>query len=570
MRLSRSVDRVLRRCYPGRLIVLRARLLRGALLLALTAGCHNGEHPAAASRSGTAQAQGVDPGPTWKPSRLAEVYFSTEVDGYVEPCGCTTRPLGGLPRLASVLARGLKDRVLVDAGDLLFPTGDITDVNRAQHLLKSRILARAYRRLGAVALNLGESDFTAGTDLLKDLQREGAVPFVSANLRPVGDSGPIVARSIIRNIGGIRVGITGVATPETVDGVDGVAAIEYGPAVRAEVSAMLRGGAELIVVLAHTGDLGARELAKAVPEIDVIIRAPGTPIGQPPHGPERVGNAVIVEAGSQGQHIGRLTLAFGPLAPERPIMLDDGGRSERRQREQIARKIDAYQMDIDAWINDPAKAAAVEGRRAQIARLRAQPTATASGGQTGPHVRLDLIALGEEIPSDPDMSRVLDAYYGQLREMNLEKGELSLCAAPADPRPVFVGTDKCIDCHEDEYAFWKKTKHAHAWGTLEGQGKHFDLTCVGCHTVGYQRPGGFCRLKDVGVLKNVGCESCHGPGSKHLADKSADSIQLRVTADTCKSYCHVSTHSDAFVFEKYVREITGPGHELSGAKEGGD
>jgi hypothetical protein len=122
-----------------------------------------------------------------------------------------------------------------------------------------------------------------------------------------------------------------------------------------------------------------------------------------------------------------------------------------------------------------------------------------------------------------------------------------------------------VECHEEAYAFWKKTKHAHAWATLEEQGKHFDLTCIGCHTVGYQQAGGFCRLKDVSPLKEVGCESCHGPGSIHVEDSEPSSIKLEASEETCKSACHVPDHSDAFVFEKYLREITGAGHVLSTA-----
>src|SRR5262245_31065846 len=57
---------------------------------------------------------------SWQPARVAEIYFSTEVDGYMEPCGCTTKPLGGVQRLASVIDHGRADRVLIDAGNLLF------------------------------------------------------------------------------------------------------------------------------------------------------------------------------------------------------------------------------------------------------------------------------------------------------------------------------------------------------------------------------------------------------------------------------------------------------------------
>ncbi|MCK6548106.1 hypothetical protein L6R52_19805 [Myxococcota bacterium] len=528
------------------------------VVLALPA-CRNGD----AAREVTLASA---PTAKWTPARTAEVYFSTEVGGYVEPCGCTTKPLGGLQRLATVIGRGAKDHILVDAGNLVLPVRGLGTTEREQHLLKSRIVARAYRRLGAAALNVAEADLAAGTALLEELQREGAFPLVSANVRPVGSSGPSIARSFIRVVGDIRIGLTGVATPEHVANVRGLAAIEYAPAVRAEVSSLRRDGAEVIIVLAHVGEAGARELARAVPEIDVIVRGPGSPIDREPAAPEQIGGVLVVEAGSQGQHVGKLTLALGPKAPERPLVVDEAGAAEVRRRALLERKIRAYGMELDAWRVDPSKVETVKVREAKLRELEAELARPlpVHVSPEGPHLSVQLLRLDDEIPADPEISRLLAAYYGQLREMNLDRGDTAPCAAPAATVATYVGTAKCVECHEEAYAFWKKTKHGTAWATLEEAGKHFDLTCVGCHTVGYQQPGGFCRLKDVEPLKDVGCESCHGPGSRHVADEDASSISLAAPESTCTATCHVPDHSDAFVYEKYVRLITGPGHVLGG------
>lgn len=527
-----------------------------SVLLALQA-CRNGERPLATTEAAPA-------GRPWIPARTAEIYFSTEVSGYVEPCGCTSKPLGGLQRLASVMRRGGSDRALVDAGNLLLPASGLTEVTREQHLLKARIIARAYRQLGAVALNVAEADLAGGLELLRDLQREGAVPLVSANVRPFAEGGPDVARSFTRKIGGIKVGFTGAATPERVAGTPGVTVLEYAPAVAAEVAALRKAGAEVVVVLAHVGEAGARELARAVEDIDVILRAPGTPIERPPGAPVRVGGVVIAEAGSQGQHLGRLTLRLGPGAPERPLALEDGQEEERR-RARIQRKLEAYRVELATWSAQAAHVEAVRAREAQIAGLEAELEAPAAetSALAAPHLAFDLVPLAEDVPADETMTKLLAAYYRGLEGMNAEKGDLTLCA-PGKDQPTYVGTAKCAECHEEAFAFWQKTKHAAAWATLETRGKHFDLTCVGCHVVGWEKPGGFCRIKDAGALKDVGCEMCHGAGSRHAVDQDADSIALKVTEATCAGACHVPEHSDGFDFQKYLRQITGPGHELSG------
>ena len=501
----------------------------------------------------------------YQPARVAEIYFTTEVSGYVEPCGCTSEPLGGLPRLATLVSGGKAAHGLIDAGDLLLPTNGLEPVTREQHLAKARIIARAYRRLGAIALNVGPADISAGETLLTELQQEGAVPFVSANVRPSGEGGALIARSFVRVVGGIRIGLTGVATPEKVAAVaPSLTVLEHGPALRTEVLALRQAGAEVVIVLAHVGESGAMELAELVPEADLIIRAPGTPIERSVVAPKRVGPVIVAEAGSQGQYVGRITFRLGPDV-HRPLVLDDAGAKQFRRRQLDQHKLKAWRLEREAWSIDPTKAAAVKAKDAQIARLAqklAEPI-PAPEPPSGPHVRIEILPLSRNIPEEPAVAGLLAGYYQKLAALNLEKGDRAACA-PVGDRPAYVGTERCATCHEEAYAFWQKTKHAEAWATLKDGGKHYDLTCVGCHVVGYQKPGGFCRLKDVSGFENVGCENCHGPGGRHVEDEDPDSIILASTRATCATDCHVPEHSDAFVYETYLRQVTGPGHELSG------
>src|SRR5688572_17913112 len=146
-------------------VSLKRHLFAFAVLGLVNPACRNGDRASETTPTSAIAFRG------FAPTRIAEIYFSTEVSGYVQPCGCTTKPLGGIQRLASVLERGHKDRALVDAGNLLFPNR-VDEITREQHLLKARLLARVYRRLGAVAINVAENDFIEGVELLKELQRE--------------------------------------------------------------------------------------------------------------------------------------------------------------------------------------------------------------------------------------------------------------------------------------------------------------------------------------------------------------------------------------------------------------
>lgn len=142
---------------------------------------------------------------------------------------------------------------------------------------------------------------------------------------------------------------------------------------------------------------------------------------------------------------------------------------------------------------------------------------------------------------------LMEEYAKQLKRANL------LAQVPRTPHQTqietplrqkveshYVGSDACRKCHRQEYATWKQTPHAHAFETLEKakfpSNRQFDAECVVCHTVGFKNPTGYCDLptakgfkksnpaKYVELmadhnkrLENVGCESCHGPASAHVA-----------------------------------------------------
>ncbi len=534
----------------------------GLLVSGLTVSCKNGEKTPAVKPHSETRAQAKA---KWTAVRNAEIYFTTGTLGYVEPCGCTSKPLGGIQRLASIVKAGAKDRLVLDAGNLLLPKDHLDEATREQHVFKSEILARMYRKLGVAAINLGASDIGAGTEVLRALQREGAVPLVSANVRPVKDKGPMIAQSLLRKIGGMTIGITGVASAKNFSKVPHLQTSAWTETLEKELVALEKQGAELLIVLADLDAVESEKLARKHPKIDFVLRSPGTEITRKPAGPKRVGKVVIIESGSQGQYVGRLSLALGARPPTY-LQFDDGGYAAERKRELLRRKVSSLKREIDTWAKDKSKKAAVEARKVQLQKFQKRLNKISSSqALQGPNARYQLIALSEDVPSDPDTEIVLEAYYAKLEAMNLKKGNVARCKKKDKKSAVYVGTQACVECHEEAYDFWKTTKHAKAWKTLEDDNKHFDLTCIGCHTVGYQEPGGFCRLVDVGNLKDVGCEMCHGPGSVHKDDEDPDSIILASSRSTCADYCHVPEHSDQFEYTKYLEEITGEGHELSEA-----
>ncbi|MBT3217215.1 MAG: cytochrome C554 [Candidatus Marinimicrobia bacterium] len=169
----------------------------------------------------------------------------------------------------------------------------------------------------------------------------------------------------------------------------------------------------------------------------------------------------------------------------------------------------------------------------------------------------------------------------------------------------YIGTGKCKTCHKSEkkgaqYKKWEGSPHANSFETLKSEESikiASDLglenspweapVCLKCHTTGYGS-GGYeleddafwaqtkkngkpeKAVKRMTGLQGVGCEACHGPGSKYKKKKvmtavykgEMDSASVglwRIDEGTCKQ-CHneSSPTYKPFEYEKRLKEIAHP------------
>jgi len=120
----------------------------------------------------------------------------------------------------------------------------------------------------------------------------------------------------------------------------------------------------------------------------------------------------------------------------------------------------------------------------------------------------------------------------------------------------YMGSESCKGCHEceDAYDIWSKNPHARAYATLERVGSQFDPECVVCHVVGMKYEGGFISAEKTGHLKDVGCESCHGPGSEHI--RSWGAVRTTGPKSVCTD-CHTPDESVNYEGneQRYLEEI---------------
>lgn len=173
-------------------------------------------------------------------------------------------------------------------------------------------------------------------------------------------------------------------------------------------------------------------------------------------------------------------------------------------------------------------------------------------------------SLGFEFASfAPKVSHAANAHLLELpvegkRRVLAERAKLRTDGLPTDAG--YVGSDACRSCHVAEWETWSKSPHAGALASLQAKGQAGSADCLRCHTTAYGLPGGFPaggaadRHPD---LARVGCESCHGPGEKHVAEGSRKLGTIVSLGDKCDSCvilqicgaCHDDQNDPGFSFE---------------------
>lgn len=118
---------------------------------------------------------------------------------------------------------------------------------------------------------------------------------------------------------------------------------------------------------------------------------------------------------------------------------------------------------------------------------------------------------------------------------------------------TFTGNKSCQQCHSLPMWRFRKEKHAHAFDVIVEKKHEYDPECVRCHTTGFGYVSGFITPETTPGLEHVGCENCHGPGSKHIEEPLKDNYG-EVNREKCES-CHNPDNSPKFVYEEYLAKI---------------
>lgn len=459
------------------------------------------------------------------PPPSARILWVSDPKGQLEPCGCTSRPLGGVDRLVGAIeeARSSAPSVLIFSGRIYTDGGAIAPDALPQKRLErdtfKEMLSRAEPDLIAHAAPRNEVD----EESVSGQPLDGFFAAEAGDRELLFIYGPAISDSLIEE--------AKRAHPEA------FALIAVHSGSRAEASA-----------LAQRGD------------VNFVLFASGEDEAAPPRA---LGGGHLLQAGDRGQRLLVLDLYGG----EGERFVDESPISKAAQKESLDSRVNDLERRIAQWeAAGSYSEEAIAEQRARLSTLKADAEAV----NLRPTLNGKRAFIAQLVEIDPavEAARAISALMlAHDREVNAANA-LAFADTPPIPvpegTPAYIGSSACASCHAQAYAWWEKTRHGRAYQTLVDRHKEFSMNCFQCHVTGYGEPGGATITFNLdGELKNVGCETCHGPGEYH-ARSPLEFISTMVRSpkeQLCRS-CHDAEHSDQFDFEIYRARLLVPGHGL--------
>jgi len=167
-------------------------------------------------------------------------------------------------------------------------------------------------------------------------------------------------------------------------------------------------------------------------------------------------------------------------------------------------------------------------------------------------LKFSALPVEEDLPEDEVLVELYQSYQQLLKGMGLMESQPRL-GLPGGSR--YMGSETCKTCHEYAYEKWKEKEHARAYAILEKVGSDYDPECVVCHVVGMRYESGFVGPDKTPKMKDVGCENCHGPGSKHVLSVGEEPMgEPKTRCEDCHTPDNSAYYSgnEAEYFEKIV------------------
>ncbi|HOB29695.1 MAG TPA: bifunctional metallophosphatase/5'-nucleotidase [Bacillota bacterium] len=295
----------------------------------------------------------------------AMIPHSPAVDFHPEMADPT---IGGYARLATAVQQIREKKAEAGEPVLLFSGGDYTGGSPFSWLIPEGIPAQLaiMHLIGYDAATIGNHEYDYGTAVLARYLQAAGYPeanaktvLLASNTVPPPEH-PLAEifrqKHLIELENGLTVGLFGLIGQDAISVANSPEPVEFTDqheTAAAIAKELKEEGADLIVALTHSGVEEDRELARAVPEINVVV---GGHCHTALTEPVLEGETIIVQAGSMLECLGVLELAFDPESEkvrlrngtEKPYLLPIDDKLELHP--QVSEALAGYTAELNALI----------------------------------------------------------------------------------------------------------------------------------------------------------------------------------------------------------------------------
>lgn len=237
-----------------------------ALVVAVVSGCASKPTGRVAENSRSVTA---------KEGSVTLLYQSNRY-GWLEPCGCHSKPYGGLDRELNAVeaARATKRPILyVDAGNAFAPkaTEPLSDARRKRLAARAERLAGALDTVGLDVICPGLGDLALGLPELRSIALRSKFAWVSSNLNTRAGA-PVFSPYVVLERGGVRYAVLGITEqlPESLAKANDVVVGSPTDALNRWLpEAMTR--ADVVILLSQLDARSSEKLAAAYPAVKILV-----------------------------------------------------------------------------------------------------------------------------------------------------------------------------------------------------------------------------------------------------------------------------------------------------------
>ncbi len=478
--------------------------------------------------------------------------------------------MGGLSKkvfqIKSLAQKSKGEHLLLDSGNLLFKQKAVAKEENQERLTASAIID-IYQHCNYDAVAVGPHDLAGGLTFLEESKKNG-FPWISANL--VDKEGKLLFdESITKTVQGKTIVITALSNSlkSKIPGIEAKPWEETLPPLLQKIKDY--NPDSFVILLSSLNNDENYKIASRFDTISLIITADSR-LGNV--APKIIKNSLITQTMRQGKVQGVLEVTFGKTrqwgtdSKERLAYLQNKLGSINWQLKRLNKKRqktehpEKYDVTLNRLTGEK------ENLDTQITEMKNRLKQEKIDGTTKDLFTYQFVSLKKNMANDAETAKRIDVLNGAIRALHKKKTAKNRNNRQDNTIKLpqaLLGANTCSTCHELQGDFWKNTRHALAYDTLEKKKKNFNLDCLPCHMT-VDIPGGKfdsliaeTLLSFPETLRSVGCENCHGSGKKHIQDPEHFKLVRSPGRNICLT-CHTDEHDDNFDYKSDIEIIACP------------